>query len=416
MANYSPFVKPNYTAKDGTTPLYIRYNYSRVNRTLIKTGYSIKPEHWDDKKKWVKRASHQFEVIDALLTKMITRLGNILTYAKENNIDPTVEYVLIEIEKEKEYIQRSNRVDIFEAIDKYIEEQRPIVCTDRVKDYKSFKKHLTSFKEHSSQPITFRNLNSTFYNEFVDFLSNKVVKPDGGIGLLTNSAGKVIRILKAFVNHQVDKGVIPTIDLKKFKVLEEETDAIYLTETELSIIQKLNLSDDIELERIRDIFLVGCYTGLRYGDLSNLHAENIDHINGFIHIKQRKVHRAVIIPFLDPVPQILEKYNYSLPSINSQKFNARLKEIGKMAKLTQRIEIVRKKGQTRVQDVYKKWELISSHTCRRSFCTNMYLSGFPADELMKISGHKNTDAFKRYIKIDNQEAASRLKALRNRIK
>lgn len=87
-----------------------------------------------------------------------------------------------------------------------------------------------------------------------------------------------------------------------------------------------------------------------------------------------------------------------------------------MAKLNQKIEIVRKKGKIRVAEVKQKWELMSSHTCRRSFCTNMYLSGFPAEELMKISGHKSPAAFMRYIKVDNQQAANRLKALRNSLR
>ncbi len=80
------------------------------------------------------------------------------------------------------------------------------------------------------------------------------------------------------------------------------------------------------------------------------------------------------------------------------------------------MEIVRKKGNSRITEVSKKYELISSHTCSRSFCTNMYLSGFPAEELMKISGHKSPAAFMRYIKVDNFQAADRLKALRNNLK
>jgi hypothetical protein len=101
-------------------------------------------------------------------------------------------------------------------------------------------------------------------------------------------------------------------------------------------------------------------------------------------LKQRKVHKAVIIPMIDYVPEILEKYNYDLPKIPSYKFNERLKELVKKAKLKQKVEIVRKKGNLRVKEVHEKWEMMSSHTCRRSFCTNMYLSGFPAEELMRI--------------------------------
>jgi len=232
---------------------------------------------------------------------------------------------------------------------------------------------------------------------------------------VTNSAGKIIRLLKGFVNYQIAKGVIPTIDLRNFKVVEEETDAIYLNEKELAEIYKLNLSDDVELEQIRDAFIVSCFTGLRYSDLSTLNSEHIDSTNGNINIKQRKVHKAVVIPLIDYVPDILKKYDYELPKVSSYRFNERVKELGKKIKLYQKVEVVRKKGNVRVTEVLDKWEMISSHTCRRSFCTNMYLSGFPAEELKRISGHKSPAAFMRYIKVDNQQAANRLKTLRSKL-
>ncbi len=263
-----------------------------------------------------------------------------------------------------------------------------------------------------SQPVTFRNLNLKFYNEFMDYLFYKAEKPDGNIGLLTNSAGKVVRLLKGFVNYQVAKGVIPAVDLKNFKVVEEETDAIYLNEKELAAIYKLDLSSDKELEKIRDIFIVGCYTGLRYSDLSTLRPEHIDVANETINLKQRKVRKAVVVPMIDYVHEIFSKYNYDLPKIPSYTFNERVKELGQHAKLKQKIEIVRKKGTLRVKEICEKWKMMSSHTCRRSFCTNMYLSGFPAEELMRISGHKSPAAFMRYIKVDNMQAANRLKALK----
>jgi len=412
MASYIPYVKLTRVSQDGTTPLYVCYNYNRARRTLISTGYSIKPIHWDDKKKLVKRACPDYEDINDTLTRIITKLGKIISYAKDNSIDPTVDFVLQEIAKDKEYEQRSNRIDLFKTLEVYIEEKRPFVSADQVKDYKSLRKHLMSFTQYSSQPVTFRNLNFKFYNEFMDYLYNKAIKPDGTVGLVTNSAGKIIRLLKGFVNYQVTKGIIPAVDLSKFKVVEEETDAIYLTEKEIKAIYELNLTDDNELEEIRDIFVVGCYTGLRYSDLSTLSAEHIDQVNGYINIKQRKVHKSVVIPMIDYVPVILQKYNYNLPKVPSYKFNERIKELGKKINLNLQVTLVHKKGSARVTHVFKKWELISSHTCRRSFCTNMYLAGFPAEELMKISGHKNPSAFMRYIKVDNMQAANRLKNFR----
>ena len=415
IAKYTPYIKPKYVTREGTTVLYVRYNYNRTKRTLISTGYSIKPEHWDSKKRWIKRACPNYDEIDACLIRITSKLGEILTYAKINGISPTVDFVLLELKKNREYELRPNRVDIFDALERYITEKALVVSADQIKDYRTLRKHLIAFKEHSSQPITFHNLNLIFYNEFMDYLFYKVIKPDGSVGLLNNSAGKIIRLLKGFVNYQIDKGVIPPIDLKHFKVVEEETDAIYLSEKELSTIHELDLSDDKQLEEIRDVFITGCFTGLRYSDLSTLSPEHIDLDNEIINLKQRKVHKAVIIPMIDYVPEILKKYNYDLPKIPRYIFNERVKELGRRAKLKQKIEVVRKKGKEREKRVYEKWEMISSHTCRRSFCTNMYLSGFPAGELMRISGHKSPSAFMRYIKVDNLQAAKRLKELRAKL-
>lgn len=415
IAKYTPYIKPRYVTQEGTTVLYVRYNYNRAKRTLISTGYNIKPEHWDVKKRWIKRACPNYEEIDACLIRITSKLGEILTYAKINGINPTVDFVLQELKKNREYELRSYRIDVFDALDRYIIEKTPIVSSDQAKDYRTLRKHLIAFKDYSSQPITFHNLNLLFYNEFMDYLFYKVVKPNGSIGLLTNTAGKIIRLLKGFVNYQITKGTIPLIDLKHFKVVEEESDTIYLSEKELSVIYNLDLSDDKQLEEVRDVFITGCFTGLRYSDLSTLSPEHIDLDNENINLKQRKVHKAVIIPMIDYVPEILKKYNYDLPKISRYIFNERVKELGQRAELRQKIEVVRKKGKEREKRVYEKWEMISSHTCRRSFCTNMYLSGFPAGELMRISGHKSPSAFMRYIKVDNLQAAKRLKELRARL-
>ena len=87
------------TSLEGTTVLYVRYNYNRTKRTLISTGYSIKPEHWDSKKRWIKRACPNYDEIDACLIRITSKLGEILTYAKINGISPTVDFVLLELKK-----------------------------------------------------------------------------------------------------------------------------------------------------------------------------------------------------------------------------------------------------------------------------------------------------------------------------
>ncbi len=415
MKRFYPFVKANYNTKTGEIPIYVRYNYNRVKRTFIPLNQFVANEHWDFKKKWVKKSCPDFEKIDKELVSLMTRVGNIITYASDNNIEPTVEYILIELAKNKEYDTITSRTDLFLQLDKYIEDKKTKVVSDVIKDYNSLKKHLTGFKEHSSQPITFRNLNIVLYNEFVDYLCYTAKQKNGTIGLKNNTVGKQIKNLKAFVRDRIEKKVIPFIDMKPFKTIKEDVDHIHLTENELKVIYDLNLSEQPELEQIRDLFIVGCFTGLRYSDLSTLTSANIDMVSGMIQTTQKKVHKSVTIPIIDYVPDLLSKYNLELPKMHLNDFNKGLKDIGELAGLKQKHEIVHKKGTKQVKEVFMKYELMTSHTCRRSFCTNMYLAGFPSEELMKISGHKSVKAFLTYIKVDNFQAANRLKELRKKM-
>ncbi|MDD2197346.1 MAG: tyrosine-type recombinase/integrase [Bacteroidales bacterium] len=415
MKRFHPFVKPGYNTKTGEIPIYIRYNYDRTKRTLIPIGYSIAHEYWDFKRNYIKKACPEFNEINDEIISLTGRLSNILTYAKENLVEPTINFVLLELAKNREYDFKSKRVDLFEQLDKYIEEKTNRVTRDVIKDYNSLKKHLNGFKEHSSQPITFSALNSTFYDEFLDYLSYKVKLKDGTIGLKNNTVGKQIKNLKAFVRNRAEKKIIPEVDLKAFKRIEEQVDHIYLTEAELKRIYELDLSQNKIQDKVRDLFIVGCYTGLRYSDLSAITPANIDLNLGVIQLTQKKVNQPVTVPLIDYIPSIIDKYNLQLPKIPLNEFNREIKKIGALAGIDQPHIIVRKKGTNYVKQEFKKHELIHSHTCRRSFCTNMYLSGFPAEELMKISGHKTATAFLTYIKIDNFQAAVRLKDLREKL-
>ncbi|MDY0281892.1 MAG: tyrosine-type recombinase/integrase [Salinivirgaceae bacterium] len=409
MKRFYPYVKEKYNTKNGIIPIYIRYDYNRVKRTLIPINLSCAVEHWDFKKKWIKKSCPEFETIEKKLVSMQTHIGNIITWANKNDIDPTIEHIHLELAKDKQYDSLTKRIDIFSQLDKYIEDKKTKVVGDVIKDYNSLKKHLLGFREYSSQAITFQNINVVFYNEFLDYLSYTVIQKDGSIGLKNNTVGKQIKNLKAFVRDRISKNIIPPIDLKPFKTIIEEVDNIYLSEEELEEIYNLDLSGTKKLEEIRDLFIVGCYTGLRFSDLSRIDASHIDIHKGTITIKQKKVHRSVTVPIIEYTPAILKKHKNELPKMHLNDFNREIKEICKQVGLTQDHNIVQKKGKNQITNTFKKYEIVSSHTCRRSFCTNMYLSGFPVEDIMKISGHKSIKAFLTYIKIDSLQAAQRLK-------
>jgi integrase len=186
---------------------------------------------------------------------------------------------------------------------------------------------------------------------------------------------------------------------KRFVTVREKTDNIYLTTNEIKEIEGLDLTNNPRLEKVRDLFLIGCHTGLRYSDYSILKPENI--IDGFIETTQIKTGEPVVIPIHNTVYKIIEKYNGILPtSISNQKTNDYLKELGKMLPALHKnfTQTFTKGGLTVIQNKCK-WQLLTTHSGRRSFCTNEYLAGMPALTIMAISGHKTEKAFLRYIKL-----------------
>lgn len=129
-----------------------------------------------------------------------------------------------------------------------------------------------------------------------------------------------------------------------------------------------------------------------------------------IEIKQYKTKDKVVIPLHPMVGTILNKYHGNLPNnISNQKFNDYIKEACKIAGINESVSKSITKGGINRSKNYKKWELVSSHTARRSFATNLYKSGFPTISIMAITGHKTEKAFLTYIRVTPEEHARKLK-------
>ncbi len=176
-------------------------------------------------------------------------------------------------------------------------------------------------------------------------------------------------------------------------------------------IESLDLSQNLTLDKVRDAFLVGCYTGLRYSDYSDLKMDNIR--NGYIERVQIKTGQKVVIPVHSVVKTILNKYHGSPPPmISNQRSNKYIKELCKMIpELNQEISIKQQINGIAKTIAVPKYSLISTHTARRSFATNQYKAGVPSITIMAITGHKTEKVFLNYIKIKPDEHAQILKSI-----
>ena len=151
-------------------------------------------------------------------------------------------------------------------------------------------------------------------------------------------------------------------------------------------------------------------TGLRFSDFSTIVPEDIR--NGKLHVKQQKSEHWVVIPLRPTAENILlNRFCSRIPIISNTTFNELIKKVCKHAGICETIKFSYRKGNKEIEEVKPKYEWVTSHTCRRSFCTNEFLARTPAELIMKISGHKSLKDFYRYIKVTPEQAAYQIEQI-----
>lgn len=300
--------------------------------------------------------------------------------------------------------------DLIQFIEKFIEDSRSkinpisgkVMASQTIKNYQTTLMHLREcLKKDRPQ---FNQIDLNFYDRFNRFLSQNK-------GLSLNSVGKSIQTLKSFLRAAEEDGieVNPSYRSKRFKTPSELTDQVYLNEKELNELFHLDLSQNKRLETVRDLFLVGAWTGLRFSDFTTIEREHID--GDRIRIRSKKTGGAVVIPLHPIVRAILTKYsgkfhNSLPPAISNQKMNSYLKEVTELVdSLHAPVMVSHTIGGKRKTEAKRKCDLVTTHTARRSFATNMYKMGSPTRSIMAITGHKTESSFRAYIRLDSDEHA-----------
>ena len=183
-------------------------------------------------------------------------------------------------------------------------------------------------------------------------------------------------------------------------MFREDGELIYLSEVELFKIINLEFESE-KLKVVRDNFCFACFTGLRYSDISKLQDENIK--EDYIEIKTEKTRAFLRIPLNQHAKAILLKNGGRLPKLfSNQKTNEYLKDIGKLAEITESILITKYRGIEKVEFSEPKYKFISSHTARRTFVTLCLENGMRPETVMSITGHKDYKTFKKYIKLTDK--------------
>ncbi|MDR1224058.1 MAG: site-specific integrase [Tannerella sp.] len=290
---------------------------------------------------------------------------------------------------------------------------------------------LLEYEKTYHTKLRFADIDMDFYNKFKKWLLNstykKSAKSDMEYHYTKNYIGGIFKNISTFMNKSSKKKIHGFSGHKDedFKSEKEDVDAIYLNTEEIERIYSLEITEElllkngfakkknnlknavIALGEERDRFLIGCYTALRHSDYSRIDVLNFN--EDIVSIWTAKKDKKVYIPIHYRLREIMKRRNNILPGkISEQKHNKHIKTIGRLAGISDGVLLTKTRGGIRENITGKKYEFITSHTCRRSGASNMYLAGIDVKFIQDILGHSKLDQTLKYIKVAAEDNAKRL--------
>ena len=444
--------------KDGLAPIIVRVQSKKYKIQIRQQiGLLIAPNIWDkrDNEREMKKYSQNPVIMKALKDSEEIRLtineklDNDIILNKDD-VREIINSVVYRQQREEEAAAaaeaarleaEANRMTLAKYIDMYISQIKSGArMTDKGRKYanSTIKAIVTAmnqwkaFQKKVKRTYDFDDIDMKCYYDYTAFLMNKTKVVDGKQvfdGYSINSVGKCVKELKAILYTAQIEGYHQN-NLwkdKKFKGTRIEVDNVYLTREELEKIMALKYEGIHSGHGIaRDIFMVGVWTAQRVSDYNNLSKDSIhtytkrtiedvpDPENPgktkpvvvekditYIDIKQQKTGAQVAIPCSSQLLEILKKYDFQMPHLEDQVINRYLKEICKDAGIDQLVQIEVTNGGTPKKVWKPKYELVHTHTARRTGATLMYLSGMDIYDIMKITGHTSPAMLRKYIKAEN---------------
>ena len=407
--------------KDGVlitenVPIRMRVNFAS-KRIEFTTGYRIDATKWNADKQRVKngcsnKLKQSASEINASLLEYYTEIQSIFKRFEVEGVMPTPEQIKEAfnalhkpVSEEPKPKKEALPCDFFQVFDDFVEDcGRQSNWTDSTfEKFAAVKNHLTNFREG----LTFEFFDERGLNDYVGYLRD--VKE-----MRNTTIGKQLSFLKWFLRWAFKKGVHQNnaYDSYKPKLKSTQKKIIFLTWDELNRLREFKIPFNKQaLERVRDVFLFQCFTGLRYSDVFNLRRSDIkgDHIE----VTTVKTSDSLIIELNNHSKAILDKYkdvafeyDKVLPVITNQKMNDYLKELAELAGIDEPIRQTYYKGNERIDDVTPKYALLGTHAGRRTFICNALALGIPPQVVMKWTGHSDYKAMKPYIDITDDIKAN----------
>lgn len=412
MAN----IKFNIISKNNPSNLNIRFYHGKKIDCNAKSNLLIDPALWSNKMQNLKPSadkklkSFYSDKIQKLRSEIIYRFN--VDYSSGEVINSKWLNNVVESVNKRPKDQNDETVFFIPFIKVFINESKKrlnlntgkLISSRTIQKYNTIKDRLEEYEVKKGIRFKIKDINLDFHSDYTEYLKSECKYSNTMIE-------KIISQIKTFLRDAKQKGYETNLDFesKRFSFSRDETIDTYLNEKEIEKVFKIDFSENDRLDNVRDLFIIGLRTGLRISDLSRV--EEFQFTKKTILVANTlKTGVKVEIPIHPQVQKILDKRQGGLPKIiSSQRFNEYVKEVCKKAGFTHKILGKLKNPETNRKEkgYFEKYKLISSHTCRRSFATNLY-GKIDDKTIMAITGHKSHKQFMSYIKTTQKEHIERL--------
>ncbi|MES2864137.1 MAG: tyrosine-type recombinase/integrase [Bacteroidota bacterium] len=266
--------------------------------------------------------------------------------------------------------------------------------------YKKFVSIVSEYETVISERLQLRNILISDLKSFADYLETEFYQ----VSTIERHVGRFRFFLNRALEHNIE--VSNSFKQRIYFDKDDDVEGVYLNESEIQKIVEHDFSDNYELDITKQNFLIGVYTGLRAGDFLNLDTSNMS--DGVFKIKTQKTGSRVVIPIHPEAKKVIDSNFGNLPpKISKTDFNIHIKTICQICEIDNQVygKLFDKKRKRKVFGYYKKYQLISSHVCRKSFASLYY--GKVDDSVLKsiMGWSKNSNMLQHYNKVSKQEYA-----------
>lgn len=392
MASVSFLLKEPSATKP--TPIFAFLSFDG-QRVKIYTGLKILPKQWikADQRAQVRGYPDNGALNDALELAE-ERLLACYRNHRAQGLLPNAEALRAAIEPEPVVAASSSTV-LARSFWDYFNEWIDLARTQRkprsAQVYATAARHLREFGQASKYAVDFDTITLTFGDRYATYLLHTVKLTD-------NTVAKQILTLKRFLRWARDRGYTDATGFDRLSWKRQEPDIMTLTAAEVTALEHLVLPAGGYLDNARALFLLACYTGLRFSDLVSIRAE---HLRGqTLRMTTQKTRETVTVPLRPEALVVVEQLLAGkVRAITNQKLNDYLKELGQLAGIDAPVEVIRFRGGVRESTTVAKWERLGCHTGRRTFVTLSLERGLRPETIMKVTGHRGWKSFQRYVNV-----------------